>query len=163
MPLGTGSNTWSPIQGPLQFSQCRNAVGDLWTDEVQVASAADFLSGGGCWFGDGYGAIYSVGGSVKFKPGPNPNNWTETPIDVGVTGNIWGLARNHAGILCALIDDTPYLSRDRGYTWEAGGAIGGLTSRVRTIVSVGDWFLVVQPDGKDLHHWVSMDGGISWL
>lgn len=143
----------------LLFSQAPDLRGVGWRPEVPVAEAVDNDSGAGCYVGNSFVALYSVDGQVKQRRGGNPLDWTDATSTtvVGVTGQVWDVAVNDAGILCALIGSKWYLSYDLGASWTLGGTGGWSTPAV--ITSVRHLFIVHSPSGGTMTHWISVDGG----
>lgn len=154
----------------LRISFCRDNRGARWTEEYEVGQKADIDSCGGCWLGNGFGCLYSQQGNLFWVRSDNPHDWSgATPQPVTVTtGHVYGMAQNRFGVLCAVVNSSVILSRDRGATWSAPiiAPISDPSAKPVTIVTASDdqAFVIVQPngDGTNPTHWVSYDGGATW-
>lgn len=107
-------------------------------------------------------AIFTDRDQVFVARTGNPLDWTAgTKLNTGLTGRVYGAAMNAAGIICALIGSKWYLSRDLALTWTEGGT--GPWPLPAGIEAVEDVFVVMAPTGATPKHYVSIDGGASWL
>jgi len=166
MPIAGVAGT-AVQQAALKFSQCRDNRGTNWTTAVTVAATCDLFSAGGAWLGNRMGALYTVTSAttaqVYWKWTPNPDDWTiNGPSTVsGVTGRVYGLACNQVGNLCAMVGKTPVISHDGGLTWTKKSALT-LPSQY-TITAFLHYFVIVAPGGTRVTHYVSRDGGETFL
>ena len=150
--------------GDLKFSHCRDGRGANWTTEVAIRAGVDGNSAGGEWLQNKWLALYSVANDVNYKSALTAEDWTVSgEVAMAVTGKVWGLARNDQGVLCALIDNRVYLCPDAGVTWSAGPTISDLGTFQRHVVANRHMFIIVRTAGEFLKHYVSVDGGASFV
>ena len=149
--------------GNLRIRFGRDHRGADWGTEYAIDDHVDANSAGAVWMQNRFGVVYGKTGAIKWQTASDPENWPGSPSDVGPTDTkAHGLAINEAGVLCALLGDTPWISRDGGRTWAIGGFLAGLSDRPRTVTALRHLFVVVQPDGVTVRHWISEDGGATW-
>jgi hypothetical protein len=163
MSLTSAAATGTTIlqTGNLKFSMCRDNRGANWTTEQSIATGVDYSSSGVAWLGNRWGCLYTVSGQAYWKTTANPEDWSAGPSTVtGITGRVYGLACNQMGVLCALVDKKPVVSRNGGLTWTAGAA---LTLNLPASICAKDhYFVIASPIGTTVTHFVSKDGGLTF-
>lgn len=156
----------------IEFSQCRDAAGAVWTSPVTVVTGTSGQYAGACWIGNGYGCLYNSGGSIYFLSTSDPDTWP-SPVSAvsGLTYTTVALARSRAGVLLSLQWDQagqhiyPARSRDMGQTWtQDGTAISalGTVSSPPALVAIEAFFLVVYLSSGAPAFLLSQDGGVTW-
>jgi hypothetical protein len=160
--------------GSVEFSQCRDNAGAVWTSEVVAVTGCEGPYCGGVWLGNQYGLLYTAAsdGHVYWLTATNPASWSSGPgTDTGLTGEAVSLAQNAAGILCALLWDSSAQtcqaarSRDRGRTWEQdSAAITAIPALARppTLVAIAHYFFAVYVVNNMPQFAASLDGGVTW-
>ena len=165
MSISILASTMSNSNG-LQWAYLSNASGGTWSASVTVDSSVESNKAAGCKIAGGWGALFTrvISGvsTVYWKTTPNPLSWAVAATSTGLTGNVWGLARNEAGVMCAVISTSVYISRNNGTTWVTGGTVSGLTEP-SSITYLNGRFVIVMVNGDGTpRHWVSSTGGASW-
>ncbi len=167
---------WGPplTAGSIEFSQCRDNHGAVWTAPVTAVTGALGPTCGGVWLGNRYGLLYTAAsdGHVYWLAATDPTSWPAgSGTDTGMTDQVASVAINMAGILVALLWDTSgqtcraARSRDRGRTWEADttviAAIPAL-ARPPVLVASGSHFYAVYVVDNTPQFAASRDGGLIW-
>lgn len=154
----------APVTAPqrLYYADLPDMRGASWREEIIVAEEADQGSGAVLFTGSLHIALYSASDLVIVKRSGNPARWDNAEtINTTMAGRVYGAAMNDAGVICALVGSKWYLSRDLGETWIEGGT-GGWPLPA-TIQAIRHMLIVQGPTGSTPKHWVSQNGGVSFL
>lgn len=160
--------------GDIYLSECGDRNGATWSTEVAAISATGYGPFcGGVWLNNGYGLLYTraADNHILWQKATNPDTWSGSGTDTGMTGIAVGLEELSSGTLVGLIWDSvsqkcrACRSRDRGTTWEKDGADIALIPALSTppsLTSIGHYLIACMVTGDVPWFVISEDEGATW-
>lgn len=169
------------VNGALEFSQCRDNRGALWTDPRTVTSYAQGPYCGGIWLQNGYGALFSLAADVIGVGAAGELMWTESadggetwsaPASTGFFGQCSSIVRTAQGIFVACVwgvegsQNTGFLqSRNNGRGWHNDFVYGTAVPPLEkppVLAAIEDTVYCLWVTGDQPQYVASSDGGVSW-